>query len=61
MMTLDVSTREIFIVRQIRLHAGNRKIFFAAQDGIDAVILARDQMPVLIQDRLVGDLVVLVY
>ena len=51
----------MFAVRQIRFHAGNSKIFLTAQDGIDAVILARDQMPVLIQNRLVGDLVVLVY
>ena len=60
-MALDVSTREIFIVRQIRLHAGNCEIFLAAQNRINAVILAWDQMPILIQDRLVGDLVVLEY
>ena len=60
-MAFDVSTREIFIVRQIRFHASDCKIFLAAQDRINAVILAWDQMPILIQDRLVGDLVVLEY
>ena len=59
MMRLDITAGEIFVIGKIRFHAGNRKILVAAEDGIDAVILARDQMAVSIQDRLVAALVVL--
>ena len=59
MMGLHIAAGEIFVIGEIRFHAGNRKIFVAAENGINAVILARDQMAVSIQDRLVAALVVL--
>ena len=60
-MSFHITAGEIFVIGEIRFHAGDGKILVAAENGINAVILAWDQMPVFIQDRLVGDLVVLEY
>ena len=59
MMCLDVAAGEIFVISEIRFHAGNGKIFVAAEHGVDAVILARTEMTVFIKNRFVVALVVL--
>ena len=59
MMRLDVAAREIFVIGEIRFHAGNGKILVAAEHGVDAVILARNEMAELIKNRFVAALVVL--
>ena len=59
MMGLHIAAGEIFVIGEIRFHAGNGKIFVTAENGIDAVILSGNEMTVSIQDRLVVALVVL--
>ena len=58
-MGLHIAAGEILVVGEIRFHAGDGKILVAAENGIDAVILAGNEMTVSIQDWLVAALVVL--
>ena len=58
-MGLHIAAGEIFVISEIGFHAGNGKILIAAENGIDAVVLAGNEMTVSIQDRLVAALVVL--
>ena len=59
MMRLDIAAGEIFVIGEVRFHAGNGKILIAAEHGVDAIILARNEMTGLIKNRFVAALVVL--
>ena len=59
MMGLHIAAGEVFVIGEIRFHAGNGKILIAAKHGVDAVILARNEMTVFIKNRFVVTLVVL--
>ena len=59
MMGLYITAGKIFIIGEIGFHTGNGEILIAAEDGIDAIILAGNEVAVSIQDRLVAALVVL--
>ena len=59
MMRLDIAAGEVFVIGEIRFHAGDGEIFVAAEERVDAVILARNEMAVFIKNRFVVALVVL--
>ena len=58
MMALDVLALLILAIAEVGAHTGNRKIFLAAVQRGNAVILSRYKPPVCVQRGLHGKLVV---
>ena len=58
MVALDVLALLVFAIAEIGAHTGNRKIFLAAVQRGNAVILSRYKPPICVQHGLHGELVV---